>query len=130
MIATGRIALIEDEGLRQAVLSYYAVPFWGFPDEFTATAHDVNEAFTRSLMRHLGPTYLRFMDVCSAGDLPECFEPILERTDLADLHSDLDVMEQAVAMAIWAGRVERRTLSESAQLADLSAWVMSVLGDL
>lgn len=104
--ATGKISLIEDEGLRESILRYYGRSFSGIPSEiWTAYFADVHGAYERVLRRHLGTGFLEMQECrMQSADYEACLAPIATRIDFAALRSDPGFSEGLVGMALWAGR--------------------------
>ncbi|HEX9659370.1 MAG TPA: hypothetical protein VGA18_03680, partial [Rhodothermales bacterium] len=129
--ATGRVGLIRNVELREAILKYYSRPFTGMPSEmWEAYVSEISGEYERSLRRHMGSAYV---DLTACGWRSEDYESCLtgpgERLDLNRLRSDPDFVERLVGMRLWAGRFKNYVGQQASEHLALSTRVRSAIGD-
>ncbi len=127
--ATGGIGLIERPALREALLRYYAMSFYGMPSEMYASfISGISAPYEESLRRLLGGAYIALTSCLpAAAEYEQCLEAQSGRVDLGRLRADPDFVQRLVGVVLWAGRFRVFVGAQARQQAAVAEQVKAVV---
>jgi hypothetical protein len=130
--ATGRIALINDDQLREALLGYYARTFTGIlPAMWANYVSNVSGAYERSLQRILGAGYLPLFACNPSGTgYDACLFDASAGLDLEALRNDAELRAQVVGMANWARRFSNLIRTQGLRHQELLEQITGATGEM